>query len=75
MNVQTVTGLLKQLAKMPSIDTLGSTLFSGPKKLKVKCQAFPHNGSTGLKQPTPASLPVTDNHHGAGVKGAPGYAR
>ena len=53
---------------MPSTGTLGSTLPSGPKSLKVKGQAFPHNGSTGLKQPAPASLPVTDNHHGAGAK-------
>ena len=43
---------------MPSIGTLGSTLPSGPKSLKVKCQAFPHDGSTGLMRPTPASLPV-----------------
>ena len=32
----------------------------GPKRIKVKRQAFPHDGSTGLKQPAPASLPVTD---------------
>ena len=54
---------------MPSIGTLGGTLPSGPKSLKIKCQAFLHNGSTGLKWPTPASPPVTDNHHGAGAKG------
>ncbi|CAI9177491.1 unnamed protein product [Rangifer tarandus platyrhynchus] len=48
---------------MPSIGTLGGTLPWGPKKLKVKCQAFPHDGSTGLKRTTPASLSVTDNHH------------
>ena len=47
---------------MPLIGTLGGTLPSGLKSLKVKCQAFPHDGSTGLKQPTPASPPVTDNH-------------
>ena len=46
---------------MPSIGTLGGTVPLGPKSLKVKCQAFPHNGSTGLKQPTPASSLVTDN--------------
>ena len=40
---------------MPSIGTLGGTLPSGPKSLKVKHQAFPHDGSTGLKWPTPAS--------------------
>ena len=40
---------------MPSTGTLGGTLPSGPKSLKVKCQAFPHDGSTGLKRPTPAS--------------------
>ena len=59
---------------MPSIGTLGSTLPSGPKSLKVKCQAFPHDGSTGLKRPAPASPPVTDNHHRAGAKGATGLA-
>jgi len=48
---------------------------SGPKSLKVKCQPFPHNGSTGLKQPAPANPPVTDNHHGAGAKGATGCGR
>ena len=35
---------------MPSIGTLGSTLSSGPKSLKVKHQALPHDGSIGLKQ-------------------------
>ena len=43
---------------MPSIGTLGSTLTLGPKSLKVKPQAFPHDGSTGLKQCAPASLTV-----------------
>ena len=43
---------------MPSTGTLGDTLSSGPKNLKIKHQAFPHDGSTGLKQPTPASLPL-----------------
>ena len=55
---------------MPSIGTLGSSLPLGPKNLKVKHQAFPHDGSTGLKQATPANLPVTENHHGPGAKGA-----
>ena len=36
---------------MPSAGTLGGTLPLGPKRLKVKHQAFPHNGSAGLKQP------------------------
>ena len=45
------------------------------KSLKVKRQAFPHDGSTGLKRPAPASPPVTDNHHGAGAKGATGCGR
>ena len=60
---------------MKSIGTLGGTLPLGPKSLKVKCQAFPQDGSTGLKQPVPASLPVTDNHHGAGAKGATGCGK
>ena len=37
---------------------------------KDKYQAYPHDGSRGLKRPAPASPPVTDNHHGAGAKGA-----
>ena len=60
---------------MSSVGTLGGTLPWGPKSLKVNCQAFPHDGSTELKQPNPASLPVTDNHHRAGAKGAPGCGR
>ena len=56
--------------QMPSIGTLDGTLPSGPKSLKVKYQAFSHNGLIGLEEPTPASPPVTDNHHGAGAKGA-----
>ena len=60
------------LLQMPSVGTLGSTLPSGPKSLKVKHQTFPHNGSTGLKRPVPASPPVIDSHQGAGAKGATG---
>ena len=60
---------------MPSTGTLGGTLPWGPKSLQVKRQAFPHDGSRGLKRPAPASAPVTDNHHGAGAKGAPGCGR
>ena len=33
------------------------------------------SGSVGLKLPAPASPPVTDNHHGAAAKGAPGCGR
>ena len=47
----------------------------GPKSLKIKHQAFPHDGTTGLKRPTLASPPVTDNHHRAGDKGATGCGR
>ena len=39
---------------MPSVGTLGGTLLSGPKSLKVKGQAFPHDDSAGLKPPAPA---------------------
>ena len=60
---------------MPSIGTLGSTLPLGPKSLKVKCQAFPHDGSTGLKWPAPASLLVTENYHEAEAKAATGCGR
>ena len=44
---------------MPSTGTLGGTLPSGPKSLKVKSQAFPHDGSTRLKRPAPASSQIT----------------
>ena len=60
---------------MPSMGTLGGTLPLGPKSLKVKCQAFPYDGSTGLKQPTPASPPVIDNHYRDGAKGSKGCGR
>ena len=70
-----MTSLLNGLLQMPSIGTLGGILPLGPKSLKVKLQAFPHDGLTGLKWPAPASLPVTDNHHGAGAKGAAGCGR
>ena len=61
--------------KCPSTGILGGTLPSGPKNLKVKRQAFPHDGSRGLKQPTLASPSVKDNHHGARAKGAIGCDR
>ena len=60
---------------MPSTGTFGGTLPSEPKSLKAKSHDFPHDGSTGLKLPTLASPPVTDNHHGAGAKGATGCGR
>ena len=42
---------------MPSTGALGGTLPWGPKSLKVNRQAFPHDGSTGLKRPLqPARL-------------------
>ena len=41
---------------MPSTGTLGGTLPSGLKSLKVKHQAFSNDGSTGLKPPAAASL-------------------
>ena len=63
------------LLQMSSIETLGGPLPLGPESLKVKCQAFPHDGSTGLKWPAPPSLPVTDNHHGAGAKAETGCGR
>ena len=37
-------------------------------------QAFPHDGSTGLKQPAPGSPPVADSHRGARAKHATGCA-
>ena len=68
-----MTSLL-EMSQMSSTGTLGGTLPSGPKSLKVKRQAYPYDGSTGLKWPTPAIPPATDNHHGAGAKGAAGVA-
>ena len=60
---------------MPSTGTLGGTLPWGPKSLKLKRQAFPLDGSTGLQWPAPANPPGTDNHHGAGAKGTAGCGR
>ena len=60
---------------MPSIGILSGSLPLGLKSLKVKRQAFPQDGSIGLKWPTPSSPLVTDTHHGAGVKGATGCGR
>jgi len=57
-----MTSLIKRLATNAINWDLGGTLASGLKSLKVKCQAFPHDGSRGLKWPAPASLPVTGNH-------------
>ena len=52
-----MTSLLEQLAQMPSTGALGGTLPSGPRSLKVKRQAFPQDGSRGLKWPAhPACL-------------------
>ena len=46
----------KMICYKCTVGTLGVTLPSGPRSLKIKHQAFPHNGSTRLKQPTAASL-------------------
>ena len=48
----------------------GGILPLGPKSLKIKCEACPHDSSAGLKCPIQVNPPVTDNHHGAGAKGA-----
>ena len=48
---------------MPSTGTLGGTLPLGPKRLKVKHQTFPHNGSTGLKQPPTLTTPIPQPAH------------
>ena len=50
----------------------GGTLPWELKSLKFKCQAFHRDGLTELKQPTPASPPITDNHHGARANDATG---
>ena len=70
-----MTSLLKQLATNAINWDTGQHSALWTKSLKVKCQAFPHDGSTGLKWPTLASPPVTDNHHGIGAKGAIGCGR
>ena len=46
----------KMICYKCKVGILGVTLPSGPSSLKVKHQAFPHNGSIRLKQPTAASL-------------------
>ena len=56
--VQTMTSLQNSLPQMPSIGTLGGTLPWGPKSLKVKHQAFPHDGSTGMKEAAGSSQPA-----------------
>ena len=35
----------------------------GPKRLKVKCQTFPHDGSTGMKQPPTPTPPTPQPAH------------
>ena len=67
-----VTSLLKWLAT--NAIKLGHWEALCPQVL-VKCQDFPHNDSTGLKWPTPACPPVTDNHHRARAKGATGFGK
>ena len=45
------------MLQMPSVGTLGGIVPSGPNSFKVKHQAFPHDGSAGLKRPLqPARL-------------------
>lgn len=56
------------LLQIPSIRTLGGTLPLGPRTPKIKCQALPCDGPVRLKEPTPASPPVTDNLHRIGIK-------
>ena len=52
-----MTSVLKRLSTNAINWDIGRHSASGPKSLKVKCQAFPHNGSTGLKCPLqPAHL-------------------
>ena len=74
-SVQIMGSFLKCLITKVIIWDMGGSLSSGPKSLKVMCQALPHDGSTGLKRPAPSSPPVTDNHHGAGNKAATGCGR
>ena len=68
-SVQTLTNLLKWLATNAISWDIGWHSALRIQRLKVKRKAFPHDGSTGLKWSTPASLPVTDNHHGLSVTG------
>ena len=60
---------------MPSIGILGGTLPLGPKSLKVKSQAFPQDGSTGLKWPNQPACHRYPSCHGAGAKGTTGCGR
>ena len=44
---------------MPSVGTLGFNLPLGPKNLKVKRQAYPHDGSTGMKPARLSQITIT----------------
>ena len=47
----------------------------GAQEPQDQVPSLPSDGSKGLKQPAPASPPVTDNHHGTRAKGATGCGR
>ena len=74
-SVQTVTSLLKQLATNAINWDTGWHSALGTQEPQGQVTNLPSWWSAGLKWPTPASPPVTDNHHGAGAKGATGYGR
>ena len=74
-SVQTVTSLLKQLATNAINWDIGWHSALGTQETQGQAPSLPHDGSRGLKQPTPASPPVTDNQHGAGAKSATGCGR
>ena len=52
-----------------------AALCPGDPKPQGQALGFPSQWSTGLKSPTPASQPVTDNHHGTRAKTAIGCGR
>ena len=66
-SVLTMTSLLKQLATNAINWDIGRHSALGIQEPQGQAPSLPSDGSRGLKQPAPASPPVTDNHHGAGA--------
>ena len=71
-----MTRLLEQLATNAINWDIGKHSALGTQESQGQAPSLPSRGlsSRGLKQPALASLPVTDNHHGATAKGATGWA-
>ena len=74
-SLQTMKSFLKWLATNTINWDIGQHSALGTLDPQGQVPSLPSSGSTGLKWPIPASLPVADNHHGAGAKGATGWGR